>query len=353
MIYNHIMVFFITLLVLSLLRRAAPRLGLMDTPGAHHYHDRPTPMVGGLAIFTAFFFGVLLADVPLNSFRPLFLGCGILVLVGVLDDVHQLSSLARFAAQIVAALVMAWFGDVILLDLGNLVGAGVVELGDLAVPITVFATVGVINAMNMSDGMDGLAGGLFLVAFGALAWVSLGSGVATDTAMLTLVIISITCFLLFNARFGLRSRASVFLGDAGSMFLGFMLSWFLIQFSQQPVRLIDPVTALWLMAVPLVDTVTVMIRRMVFGRSPFKADRTHLHHLLQHAGLGVDQSLAVILATAVAAVAAGLTMEYLQWSEPLRFALFMTWFALHAALTHRYIVRHGLAGSQEPPRSTS
>ena len=88
MIYNHIMVFFITLLVLSLLRRAAPRLGLMDTPGAHHYHDRPTPMVGGLAIFTAFFFGVLLADVPLNSFRPLFLGCGILVLVGVLDDVH-------------------------------------------------------------------------------------------------------------------------------------------------------------------------------------------------------------------------------------------------------------------------
>lgn len=343
--------FFITLLVMALLRRAAPRLGLVDAPSAHRHHELPTPMVGGIAIFTGFFFGLLASDLPLGAYRPLFLGCGILVLVGVLDDVHELSSLSRFAAQILAALVMVHYGGVRLVDFGDLVGNGVVVLGMMSVPLTVFATVGVINAMNMVDGMDGLAGSLFLVAFGALALLAGEHGARAGLPILLMISLGVTAFLLFNARLGLRSHATVFLGDAGSMFLGFVLCWFLVRFSQAPLSLIDPVTALWLLAVPLVDTVSVMLRRMLYRHSPFTADRTHLHHLLAHRGLSVDAVLLVMVSLAVLAATAGIVMQRSGCPEAIRFSLFLGLFAGHFALSGWYVHRHRLVPPRASPRS--
>lgn len=348
MLGNYLLMFAITVLVMRLLIHAAPRLGLVDAPSAHRHHDAPTPLVGGIAIFIGFFFGILAADLPLSTFRPLFLGCGILVLVGVLDDVHELSSTSRFIAQILASLVMVYYGGVALYSLGNLVGSGAVMLGVVAVPVTVFATVGVINAMNMVDGMDGLAGTLFLVAFGALAWVSGNSGVRADQPILIMIMLGVSCFLLFNARFGLRTRAAVFLGDAGSMFLGFVLCWYLVRYSQEPYRFIDPVTALWLLAVPLIDTVSVMLRRMLYRASPFEADRTHMHHLLLHAGLRVDAVLVVMLLVAVAAAAFGIVVQAAQWPEPVRFVLFLALFLLHFVTTGWYVHVNRLVAVRPP-----
>ena len=132
--------------------------------------------MGGVSIFIGFVFGVLLLDVPLSGFRALFLASGVLVLIGVLDDVHELSSSSRFVAQIIAALIMIYYGNIYLLSLGELVTSDELFLGSYAVPLTIFATVGVVNAMNMTDGMDGLAGSLFLVVFGALAWYCYQAG---------------------------------------------------------------------------------------------------------------------------------------------------------------------------------
>lgn len=335
--YTYLLMILVTVLALALLRQIAPRIGLVDSPSGHRQHQNPTPLVGGIAVFAGLLVGVPLAELPLEVFRPLLLGCGILVLIGALDDVHQLSSVSRFAAQIIAALIMVYYGNVALLDLGDLIGSGPVTLGAYAVPLTVFATVGVINSMNMSDGMDGLAGTLFLVPFATLIWIGRQAGVQEESPLLVMVMLGVACFLLFNARLGFRSHASVFLGDAGSTFLGFLLSWVLIRYSQPPFNLIDPVTALWLVAVPLIDTVTVMLRRMFYRRSPFAADRTHLHHLLLHRGLSVNAVLAVVLTVAVAFASFGIATESGEWPEPLRFYLFLALFGAHFLASGWYV----------------
>lgn len=337
MLSSYLLMFVITVLVLLLLRHAAPRLGLLAESGAHRLHGKPTPLVGGISIFIGFFLGILLTDIPLGEFRALFFGCGLLVVVGVLDDVHELSSGSRFVAQIIAALAMVYYGEVVLIGLGDLVGSGPVTLGILAVPLTVFATVGVINSMNMSDGMDGLAGGLFLVAFASMAWVASGSGVQSEIPILIMVITGVSAFLLFNVRLGLRIQASVFLGDAGSMFMGFLLCWFLVRYSQPPYSVFDPVTALWFMAIPLMDTVSVMLRRMLYRRSPFAADRSHVHHILQHAGLSVDATLLSILGCAVAAAAIGIVSQDQGWEEVFRFVLFLALFVVYFVFSGWYV----------------
>ncbi len=308
MLSNYFLMFAATVAVTLLLRQAAPRFGLVDQPSGHRVHKHPTPLVGGVAIFTGFFFGILATDMPLSAFRALFLGSGILVFVGVLDDVRELSSTSRFMAQIAAALVMIHFGGVILVDLGDLVGSG----------------------------------GLFLVAFGGLVWVADASTSRTDQPLLIMIMLGVACFLLFNVRLGIRRRATIFLGDAGSMFLGFVLCWFLVRYSQPPFDYIDPVTALWLMAVPLIDTVSIMLRRIFQRRSPFGADRTHLHHLLLHAGCGVNQTLLILLAIAAAGVVFGIGTQHAGWSEPSRFYVFMTLFGAHLLATGRYVHVKGL-----------
>jgi UDP-GlcNAc:undecaprenyl-phosphate GlcNAc-1-phosphate transferase len=279
-------------------------------------------------MFVAFSLAVLLLDVPLSSYRMLFAGALILVVVGVLDDLHELPQGQRFAAQILAALLMAAGGGVVLEDLGHLVSSGwVLSLGVLALPVTVFATVGVINAVNMSDGLDGLAASLALVtlcALGVLAWRGDAYHGVGVLLLLSLVLLP---FLALNLR---RSgRALVFMGDAGSMFLGFVLAWFLIEFSQGEQRLMAPVTALWIFALPLIDTVAMMARRVMLGRSPFLADREHFHHLLLAAGLGEKQTLALMLLLAIAAAGVGLAGEFLAVPEPWMFIGFAALFGVH------------------------
>ncbi len=331
--------FGITIGVLLLLRRAAPRLGLVDHPTGHRTHRQPAALVGGISIFVSFLFGLLLLPIPLGDLRYFFVGSLILVFVGVLDDVHELSSWSRFVAQIAAALIMVYPGGVALDNFGDLVGFGPLELGLLATPVTVFATVGVINALNMSDGADGLAGALFFVPFLSLLWLGSVTGDVQNQPVMIMLLMCVAGFLLLNVRMGLRPQASIFLGDAGSMFLGFVLTWFFIRYTQAPLNIIDPVTALWLVAVPLFDTLSVMIRRTTAGLSPFKADRTHLHHLLEHAGFGHNRTVLAITCFATGAAVFGIVTEHYGWPEPLRFLFFLLLFAAHFAWTQRYVIR--------------
>ncbi len=329
-----------TTLLLVLLRRAAPTLSLVDHPAAHRRHGVPTPLVGGVAIFLGCVFGLLASDIPLSHLRGLFLGCGLLVVVGVLDDIHELSSTARFVAQILAALAMIHQGGVVLITVGDLSGAGQMYLGSWQLPLTVFATVGVINSLNMIDGLDGLSGCLLLIALAGLIYFGQAAGLDADLSVLVVLATAVGCFLLFNLRFGPWRRARVFLGDAGSMFLGFALCWFLVDFSQKPDAAMRPVTALWLVAIPLCDTVAVMVRRLAERRSPFAADRTHIHHLLQHAGCSVDRALGLIVLYALSCAAFGIFGERLGWSEATSFYAFLAMFAVHLAANVWYVRRH-------------
>jgi UDP-GlcNAc:undecaprenyl-phosphate GlcNAc-1-phosphate transferase len=277
--------------------------GLVGHPGGRKTHEHPTPLVGGIAMFIAFAFAILTVDSPLSGHRALFAGALVLVIVGVLDDLQELSARSRFAAQILASLIMTLGAGVVLHDFGHLVLADqLFHLGVFAIPLTVFATVGVINAVNMSDGIEGLAASLVLIAVGSLLLIAWPNGQREVIGLLVILAAVILAFLAFNL--GLRGRALVFMGDAGTMFLGFVLAWFLVRLSQGEARLFAPVTALWIFALPLIDTVVMMIRRIRLGRSPFAADREHFHHILLAAGFTPKQTvgLMVLVASALAGI---------------------------------------------------
>lgn len=314
--------------LLWILVPVARHIGLVDHPSGHKTHILPTPLVGGIAMFIAFALAVLSFDVSLSSYRLLFAGALILVFVGVLDDFRELSPAQRFGAQIVTGLLMTLGAGIELQDLGYLISSDwVLSLGILATPVTLFATVGVINAVNMSDGVDGLAGSLVLVSVGALVAVTWRGGAFEAMGILILLAAVVLAFLLFNLR--LDGRALVFMGDAGSMFLGFVLAWFLIRFSQGEEALLAPVTALWFLAIPLIDTVSMMLRRVLLGRSPFLADREHFHHMLLAAGFTARQTLALMFLIALFAAGVGLLGEHLGVAEHWMFLGFVGLFALH------------------------
>ncbi|MEM6574238.1 MAG: hypothetical protein AAF736_08210 [Pseudomonadota bacterium] len=319
----------------------AARIGLVDQPHQRKIHGAVTPLVGGLAVFGGCVFGLLAVPVGLGEYRILFGAGAALLLVGLLDDFRELSARSRFATQILAALAMVMAGGVELISFGQLLDSRELMLGALALPITVFCTVGVINSINMTDGVDGLAGGLVSVALLSLAGAALVAG-RTDTLLLFAAILpAVWVFLLANFRPG--RPAAVFLGDAGTLWLGFLLAWLLIDLSQGTAAVIDPVTALWVLAVPLLDTVYVLIERPRRGESPFSAGQDHLHHLFLRAGFSRRSSVLWLWLLAATCAAGGLLSQWLAVPQWWRFYAFLLLAGVyHAAVSRAWRRRRWL-----------
>lgn len=334
LLFQHCLIAWIaTLGLLYILRPLAFHVGLLDHPKEHKQHAGTIPLIGGIAMFS----GVLLAIVSSGPLFPgwfaFILASVSLVAVGVWDDLHDLPTSVRFVVQIAAALIMTFWGEVSLQNLGNLVDSDTIFLGDWSVPLTVFATVGVINAINMIDGMDGLAGSLVFILLLCLSVLCFSSGMIADSQFLLVVAMAVSAFLVFNIRWPGRQQARVFMGDAGSLFLGLVVAWFLIKLSQQSPPVIAPVTALWLFAVPLMDTVGLILRRLAKGRSPFAAGREHLHHIFLAAGFTISQTLMAILLISIVLGSIGLAAAYIGVAEPIMFWSFMTLFMAYLIIS--------------------
>jgi UDP-GlcNAc:undecaprenyl-phosphate GlcNAc-1-phosphate transferase len=347
--------FALTSLLLVALPPLAHRVGLIDHPGGRKCHQEPTPVIGGLAMFLGFALMAFSAGTPLNAYQYLLLGSALLVTVGVLDDCFQLSPAPRFLAQFLAALLMIVGGKVVLVDLGMLIVPGqVLTLGWLSIPFTLFATLGVINAINMSDGSDGLSVSLILVALAGLLVLMAAAGDLELVPPIACLITVLVAFFAFNHPF--RGPARVFMGDAGSLFLGFALSWVFIQYSQGEARILAPVTALWLLALPIIDTLIIMARRIHKGRSPLSGDREHFHHILLAAGFSPAQTLVAMVLMAVLAATIGVAGQLVGIAEYLMFAGFLILLGLHAGIvshawkTTRWL--HGMMGPPHPGRSS-
>lgn len=337
--------------LIHVLPKLACRIGLVDEPTSRKQHEGCIPLIGGLAMYGGLIAGLfLLYPAPWLTFPSLVFGGLMLVLVGVGDDLLELRKRIRLPAQIVAALFMAVIGGAVLHDLGWLSFGEILTLGVLAIPFTVFCTVGVVNAVNMSDGLDGLAGGLVLVTFAALAYLAYVGGNAQELDVLLLLMGCVAAFLAFNARSPWCKKAKVFMGDAGSMFLGFAIACFLIDFSQGDQRIMHPVTALWIFAVPLMDTVAVMLRRMVAGHSPFSADRKHLHHLLLSKGLTVGQTVLAIWVLAALLAGAGVLGHSYGVSDGVMLFGFLGMFGLYLGLLS-YLAKAPASVSSIPAES--
>jgi UDP-GlcNAc:undecaprenyl-phosphate/decaprenyl-phosphate GlcNAc-1-phosphate transferase len=311
MIIGPFVAFLGTVLLIMLLRPIANAAGLVDVPNVRSSHSHATPLVGGLAIYiavaSAYFIPATMGLVPLNREAGSFFIAGLVVVsIGVIDDYRPLPSLFRFVAQIVASLIMIYGGGIVLMDLGGMVPSGeIVYMGWISVPFTVFATLGVINALNMCDGLDGLSGIMALISLSGLLLVAVFGGEVTATYILMLLATAIVGFLIFNLRIPGRIRAAVFMGDAGSMFLGLALTWFAISLSQGNDRVITPAAALWFLMLPIFDTVAMTIRRIRRRQSPFKPDKEHLHHVFLLAGFTVNETVIIMAAAAMIGVGIG------------------------------------------------
>jgi UDP-GlcNAc:undecaprenyl-phosphate GlcNAc-1-phosphate transferase len=310
----------------------APAVGLVDHPGGRKDHDGAVPVVGGIALVLTLLYAVFVFRTP--TVHPAFLGAAaILVLVSVWDDWKDLHHIPRFIAQIAAVLIMVYGAGVELRSVGDLVGWRSIGLSVFTVPMTVFAVVGVINAVNMIDGMDGLAGSTSLVS---LAWFGVAatlSGLSAQAGLAWVLCGGLAGFLLLNLRLPWQPRARVFLGDAGSTLLGFALAWLAIDLTQGPGRTMPPIAALWVVLLPLADTVSLMARRRARGHSPFHPDREHIHHFLLAHGFSVSGALGVLVTASIVFGAVGVGAWQMGVPEPVLFALFFFgFFAYHYAI---------------------
>jgi len=340
-----------TCLLIVLLRPFAIAAGLVDRPNARSSHQRATPLVGGVSIYVAvavaYSIPAMLGLLPFNrEYSSFFVAGLLLVSIGVIDDRKPLSSLTRFGAQILATLIMVYGANVVLTDLGGMTLSGEpLRLGVLSIPFTVFATLGVINALNMSDGLDGLSGSMALISLTGLFIAALYGGHSNDAYLLLLLAVGIVGFLMFNLRLPWRKSAAVFMGDAGSTFLGFALTWFAISLSQGPDRVITPAAALWFLMLPLFDTVSMIIRRIRAGKSPLEADKEHIHHVFLMAGFSVNETIIIMAAAAMIGVGIGLLSLDIRAPELTVAALFLIagllymWMVLRSWKVMRFIER--------------
>ncbi|AJR09492.1 UDP-GlcNAc:undecaprenylphosphate GlcNAc-1-phosphate transferase [Photobacterium gaetbulicola Gung47] len=349
-----IFVFVLSFCSLFIFRKVAKRIGLVDKPNARKLHEGVIPLVGGISVVSTIVISFLLF-LPLSNNLVLFLGCAvILVILGAFDDFLDISFKIRLVVQALISLAMIHVGGHSLHNLGYLMGSDTIMLPPLVSGvITVFGVIGAINAFNMVDGIDGLLGGLASVTFGALGWVFYYSGNEDLATICLLIVTALVPYILLNLGIPLGRRFKVFMGDAGSMFIGFAVVWMLIRGSQEAdAYVFQPVTALWLIAIPLMDMVTIMIRRIRKGHSPFKPDREHLHHICQRIGFTSRQSLVLICSLATIMASIGVWADMNDVRESVMFIAFLCTFCVYFfVISHIWRITtfiHKLFGTNKP-----
>lgn len=310
----------------------ARRVGLVDRPRGRRVHSDPIPLTGGIGIFLVFAGLSLTLGLDSQLFPSLLLPAALLLLAGLLDDLLELGPIAKFAFQIAAASTAVVLGDLRIDSLGDLLGDGPVALGAWAVPFTVFAVVGVINAVNMIDGMDGLAALVVLMAAAWLSTVALVTGAYGTIVMLLILSGVVAGFLLLNFRRPWGRQAAVFMGESGSSVLGFLLAWFAIDLTQSAKTGLYPISAVWIVALPIVDTLGLIVRRALGGRNPLHGGRDHVHHVLSGNGLCHGSTVAVLATLGFTAGAVGVGGWLLGVSEATLFGLLAGVLAAHVLL---------------------
>jgi UDP-GlcNAc:undecaprenyl-phosphate GlcNAc-1-phosphate transferase len=256
-----------------------------------------------------------------------------MVFIGALDDKFDLRVRVRIVGQVIIASLMIYGVGGYISNLGNLFGLGDVTLGPLGIIFTYLGIIVVINAYNMIDGIDGLIGSLSINTFTSIAVLFIMSG-QTDYLSYPLILATATLpYLIFNLgiieRLFNKKTVKIFMGDAGSMFVGLSVIWLLTMGTQGEQASFRPVTALWICAIPLMDMLAIVVRRYKNGKSPFKPDRDHLHHILQRAGLSSSQTLFVISTVAAVMSFIGLAGEYFKVTDGIMLTGFVFMFACY------------------------
>ena len=288
-----------------LLRPFAIKIGLVDKPDVRKNHKGHIPLIGGISVYIGLFsVGLLILLFSPNHVQQLItylLASLLMVITGALDDRFDLSVKARIAVQVVIASIMMFVAGDAIFSLGHIFYFWELNLGYLGYPFTIIAVLAAINAYNMVDGIDGLIGGVSVATFTSLSILFFLSGDISEGFFCLLCLAVLIPYLLYNLQLTKYCCEKIFMGDAGSMFIGFTVVWLLAIGSQvgssgltAESSSFKPVVALWLIALPLIDMVAIMTRRIGKGVSPFKPDRDHLHHIFMRAGFSSRATLVII-----------------------------------------------------------
>ena len=291
------MFFYISILTFLLLfifcYNLAPSFKLIDKPNYRKIHKGNIPLIGGLLIYLN-----LLIFLPYFEksyhFSIIFYTSAILLILGALDDAIELGVVFRLISQFVSCLIIIGSGLVIT-NIGDYAFFSKIDMGVLSILFTVLCVIGLTNAFNFIDGMDGLCSGSFLVSISSIlvfAYFSNTLNLIIELELVYIIIISVLLFMILN----FSNRYKIFLGDSGSNTLGFMISWFLI-LNSEIYETIHPVLVLWCVSIPSFDIISVIIRRLFRKKNPFKPDRRHIHHILLN--IGFDQKGVMIIILSV------------------------------------------------------
>jgi UDP-GlcNAc:undecaprenyl-phosphate GlcNAc-1-phosphate transferase len=277
----------ITVMLIPPLIKWAANLGVLDQPGVRKVHSHPVPRVGGIAMAIGMLVAMLVWGSAAIEFRAYLAALLTLLIFGIQDDRLTLSPLWKLLGQVLAALIVMYAGH---LSIGIVRHVDAYELPIwLSTPITLLFIVGVTNAINLADGLDGLAGGTTLLCVSGLLLLSLTSDSMQVAFVCVVLIGAVLGFLRYNTH-----PARIFMGDAGSQLLGFSAAVFSLMLTQDRELPFSATLPLLLLGVPVIDTLTVMTERVLDGRSPFQADRTHVHHRLLAVGFDHHEAVMVI-----------------------------------------------------------
>jgi UDP-GlcNAc:undecaprenyl-phosphate GlcNAc-1-phosphate transferase len=272
---------------------------LIDIPNkSRKFHKRPTPMTGGISILINIIFTTwlyvnlnnLMGYIPIFSLSVI-LGSGFIVLLFLVNDIKNIKPIIRLIIQTIATYIVIHQSDIYIASLGNLFGTGEILLGEIYGKIfTIFCVVGVMNAFNMIDGIDGLCSGISLIVFCMIgAFFN-----AFFDSLLIIVVGSVIGFMFFNLGI-IGKKRYVFLGDHGSNLMGFLVAWLCIYFSQQTIFNFQPITALWLVFIPVVDCLKVIFNRFKNKKNLSSSDRDHIHFILSSRNFSTKKTLLLIL----------------------------------------------------------
>ncbi|MGM9524680.1 MAG: glycosyltransferase family 4 protein [Peptococcaceae bacterium] len=312
MLKDFIMAFIALILSLLLVpgvAKLAIRIGAVDKPNARKVHTKIMPRMGGLAIYVSFFVVLFLSQSMTQQLLGLFLGGTVLVIVGIIDDMKDIPAKVKLCGQIVAACIVVAFG--VRVDfMTNIFHGDTFFLSVFSIPVTIIWIVSIINAVNLIDGLDGLAAGISIIAATTMAIVGYASGQAAMASMAMILIGATLGFLRYNFH-----PAKIFMGDTGSMFLGYNLAVFAVLGVAKSFTLLSLVTPILVLAIPILDTLFAIIRRKMNHKPIFKPDKHHLHHCLLNYGFSHRDTVLIIYAVSAILALCGLIMTYLNSTQ--------------------------------------
>ena len=329
----------VALLTTPVARSLAFRVGAVDVPkDSRRMHDHPIPRMGGLAIFFGFILSVLLFLPLTTQLRGMLLGAVVIVILGIFDDIYALSAKLKFAVQIGAALIAVLMGNQIdYLSNPNIFSSDPYwHLGVLSIPISVLWIVAITNAVNLIDGLDGLACGVSTISSMTMLVIALTVAEAQVAILMAALAGACIGFLPYNL-----NPAKIFMGDTGSTFLGFVLATVSIQGLFKSYAIISFAVPFLVLGLPIFDTCFAILRRLARGQSPMAPDRGHIHHRLIDMGFTQKQAVAVLyLISAIL----GLSAVVLTTNNAMKAMLFLLALCMAGAFGGRLYLSHSDSG---------